>query len=304
MARQLGAAYRVIDEGWSRTDVDYFDRKLIVVFDDGLLAEVQLWEPGFYKAKGEGHKLYKQRRELVEALGDAHPDVLAIIEREKEFWARQADKLGPEWREIYSAAIGSAPGASPNAARSSANISRAAASDIGRPSRETSAELTGSQPRLADSTKAPPEPATASRLSQSYQRTDKEGIRTSEQNVGGSGGAGKVLGDPALAREADRILAEAGGDLNLVIVDRAADGTETVRRVSAREAEEDAAALKCRASLKHTGLRRGDAVRLPAFSRRISRTLALLRSWRLLTYRDVLSSPMSRSRTLLGTGNP
>ena len=54
-----------------------------------------------------------------------------------------------------------------------------------------------------------------------------------------------MLGNPQLAADANRLLAELG-DLELTLVERAADGSETVKKISARqvlaEAEEDAAA--------------------------------------------------------------
>jgi len=56
----LSERFLVIDEGWSATPVNYFDRKLLVRFDDGQLGEVQIWPEGMLEAKDRrGHDLYK-----------------------------------------------------------------------------------------------------------------------------------------------------------------------------------------------------------------------------------------------------
>ena len=61
----LSRRFHVVDEGWIVTDAGYFDRKMMVVFDDGALGEVQLWPPGMFAAKEQrgGHALYEVYRD-------------------------------------------------------------------------------------------------------------------------------------------------------------------------------------------------------------------------------------------------
>jgi len=47
----LAKKFHMIDEGWIITPAGYFDRKLIVIFDDGGLGEIQVWAPGMLNAK-------------------------------------------------------------------------------------------------------------------------------------------------------------------------------------------------------------------------------------------------------------
>ncbi len=59
--RELSKKYQVIDEGWRKTGEGYFDKKLIILFEDGQVGEVQIWPSGMLEAKEErgGHDLYK-----------------------------------------------------------------------------------------------------------------------------------------------------------------------------------------------------------------------------------------------------
>ena len=47
----IAKKFHIVDEGYILTDAGYFDRKLIVVFDDGGLGEIQIWPPGMLAAK-------------------------------------------------------------------------------------------------------------------------------------------------------------------------------------------------------------------------------------------------------------
>lgn len=47
----LAKKFHMIDEGWIITPAGYFDRKLVVIFDDGGLGEIQIWAPGMLNAK-------------------------------------------------------------------------------------------------------------------------------------------------------------------------------------------------------------------------------------------------------------
>ena len=62
----MGEKFHLLDEGWNVTPVGYFDRKLMVIFDDKSLGEIQIWPPGMLNAKSEktlhpktGHEYYK-----------------------------------------------------------------------------------------------------------------------------------------------------------------------------------------------------------------------------------------------------
>lgn len=63
----LGQQFHLIDEGWFVTSAGYFDRKLMVRFDDGQLGEIQVWPPGMLEAKRNGgHKLYGVSRDTTQ----------------------------------------------------------------------------------------------------------------------------------------------------------------------------------------------------------------------------------------------
>jgi hypothetical protein len=92
---RLAQRFNVIDEGWVETPVGYFDRKVYVRFDDGMIGEVQLWEPSLLRAKeeGGGHKLYEQWRSLP-------PDDPRRAELEtqmKGVYGAARAKLGQDW---------------------------------------------------------------------------------------------------------------------------------------------------------------------------------------------------------------
>lgn len=56
----LAKGFKIIDEGFTVTDLGYFDRKLMVVNPDGQVGEVQIWAEPLFKAKIEqgGQELY------------------------------------------------------------------------------------------------------------------------------------------------------------------------------------------------------------------------------------------------------
>lgn len=214
----IGEKARVIDEGWKVDQVGYFDRKLDVILADGTVAEVQFWPVEVSAAKSQGEKMYQARRVLAPA------DQPAAMSREVDYWREVASRLDAKWSEVI--------GGSPNVSKVSDQPLRASSSERGNPSRPTSAGLTERQPPSSAAKAAEPD-MTASVSSQENQRMD-----TSPHNIG----PGEADGNPALAKEAERALGDAGGDFELSIVDK--DGS--VRKVSARQAlaelDEDAAA--------------------------------------------------------------
>lgn len=240
IAQSLGKSLRVIDEGWHVNDAGYLDRKLEVIFPDGMMAEVQLWPPEILAAKTEGEAMYVRRREAAPAAR------AAMLELEQAYWAAVRSRLDAAWSEI---------GGSPNASKSDANALRASASDSSRPSQVTSASATGRQP-LAPTENARAPDTTATVSPQENQRVGDAGIGASKDNVSAPGSEGNMLarlvadqadeqarrGGPgvveahALRQEAERVLGDLG-DLELAVV--APDGS--LRKLSARAALQEAA---------------------------------------------------------------
>ena len=85
---KLGKKFHLLDEGWKVTPVGYFDRKIMVIFDDKTLGEIQIWPPGMLKAKEKptihaksGHDYYEiSRAETAtpEARADADAKMIEI----------------------------------------------------------------------------------------------------------------------------------------------------------------------------------------------------------------------------------
>ena len=84
----LGEKFHLLDEGWKVTPVGYFDRKIMVIFDDKTLGEIQIWPPGMLKAKEKptihaksGHDYYEISRaetSTPEARADADAKMIEI----------------------------------------------------------------------------------------------------------------------------------------------------------------------------------------------------------------------------------
>lgn len=56
----VAKGFKVIDEGYTVTDLGYFDRKILIINPDGQIGEVQIWAEPMFKAKIEdgGQDLY------------------------------------------------------------------------------------------------------------------------------------------------------------------------------------------------------------------------------------------------------
>jgi len=156
---QLRSKFRVIDEGWKANASGYADRKIMVLSEDGMIGEVQLWERSFLERKSAGHAILEKRDAAVLA-GDKEAAARYRAE-ERAFWSEVHAALSPEWREVL--------GGAPKAESALPNSSTMSSASIGRPSHSTSTTLTGSQPRTGDKTNAsmPSAETTASRWSQS-----------------------------------------------------------------------------------------------------------------------------------------
>lgn len=65
---KLSETFDVVDEGWQITPSGYFDRKVLIKNDDGVLGEVQIWSPELLKAKdSKGHSFYERYRTSTDA---------------------------------------------------------------------------------------------------------------------------------------------------------------------------------------------------------------------------------------------
>jgi len=88
---EIGQTFRILDEGWNETEAGFFARKLIVVFEDGQLGEVQIWPPGMREVNEDGgHRLYEiwrdrtlpeaQRNAAFEKLKASYAEVRASLD--------------------------------------------------------------------------------------------------------------------------------------------------------------------------------------------------------------------------------
>lgn len=139
IAADLAARFTVFDEGWRMTEAGYFDRKLMVQFDDGTIGEVQFWHPDMLSRKdSEGHRLYEEMRTLPD--GDAR--YLELLDRQKALYAETITTADDVWIPVIDQLISDMAGGRP----ASGNVSSNAASDSLVPESITSSNRTGSQP--------------------------------------------------------------------------------------------------------------------------------------------------------------
>lgn len=155
----LGSAFEVLDEKWTVNGRGYFDRKVLVRFEDGTIGEVQMWEPHVLAAKeGAGTPLYNQWR----ALDPSSPEALALEARQKELYSAALRGASPEWAAIVDTSSG------PN---SHSKYPRQYSSDTNAPVSQTSWKSTLDQPAPgASMAKASDLNSTAGRKSQLMNR--------------------------------------------------------------------------------------------------------------------------------------
>ncbi len=102
----LSKHFEIADEGWEVTPAGYFDRKVMVRFEDGQVGEVQIWHPELLDVKeNKGHKLYEDWRTLKAqaATGKIPPDDprLPALENEmKELYAKVHKGMSPDWMSL------------------------------------------------------------------------------------------------------------------------------------------------------------------------------------------------------------
>lgn len=93
----LSKRFQLLDEGWKVTEVDYFDRKVLIRFPNGQVGELQFWQPNLIAAKNEiGHDLYVEWR----GLNKGSPEALALTQQMKDLYGRVLDGLSEDWRRL------------------------------------------------------------------------------------------------------------------------------------------------------------------------------------------------------------
>lgn len=135
----------VVDEGWWMNGEGYFDRKLLVRFEDGTIGEVQFWHPDLLEAKdGAGHKLYEQQR----GLAPDDPKFLELRQQQRDLYLGAVRSTGEDWLPILSAMTSDLGDGLPTLGKT---LSKAA-SESGLPESRTSAASTLDQAVSPDST--------------------------------------------------------------------------------------------------------------------------------------------------------
>lgn len=94
---ELAKRYKIVDEGLKFTNEGYFDRKLMVIFDDNQIGEVQIWPPGMLEAKeARGTELYNISRNRKEKLEDREKAVNDML----ELYGQVKNNLSKGWVTI------------------------------------------------------------------------------------------------------------------------------------------------------------------------------------------------------------
>jgi hypothetical protein len=160
LVQTLAKSFRVLDEGWKVNGQLYFDRKVLVQFDDGTIGEVQIWNPKLLAAKEKaGHKLYTKMRKLDRA----SPEYAALEQQMRDLYGSAIDGLDQDWlSEVWSTAA-----ANGGSAGELAKILPNMADETGVPDSLTSRGSAGTQPtRPLGTTNASDPDTTAGRPSQ------------------------------------------------------------------------------------------------------------------------------------------
>jgi hypothetical protein len=172
---RLAAKYPILDEGWNFTAEGYFDRKVLVQFDDGTIGEIQIWEPNLFNAKTKqgGHDMYTESR----ALPLDNPRRISLDEQMRALYGGALAKATPEFQAMMDQGRMLSPGGvstgssigTVTAGNRAANVSTVSQ----RPDSQTSTGSTalGSSPGLRMNAEAS-EPITAARPSQSTSFTE------------------------------------------------------------------------------------------------------------------------------------
>lgn len=202
LADEIVAALRkrfpeVHDKGWQfLPDSGYFDRKLIVTFEGGGRAELQIASQGLWDAKKNGGQdLY----DIVRSLPEGDPRIA---------------QLNAQQRELYSAALAGTPFEEMAARFASGKSSAAAASSSGTPSTRDLPTRAGADRQAPSSAKAQAsDPDTA---------TSRPSISNSDNFMGGplERGAGEDPASPGNIGDNGDFVNVKGQDTDPAVADR------------------------------------------------------------------------------------
>lgn len=151
----LSSTLSVLDEGWAVTPAGYFDRKILVKFDDGTIGEVQIWHPDLLEAKDtRGHKLYERMRQLDK---DA-PEYAELLDQQRRLYFGVADSFSPEWLGVMEEFVTGNGGRSGqvDANAASSMMRPESATSSGRASDQSVAPVSTAQADLPDMTAGRP----------------------------------------------------------------------------------------------------------------------------------------------------
>ena len=153
----LAKKFHIIDEGWILTPAGYFDRKLIVVFDDGGLGEIQIWPPGMLNVKRNPTKFDKSGHDYYDIANDpkSSPDVVADANAKMiELYGPVQSKLDPSFAQKIgfdaprAESIGSTASVESSMVRSSESVALARSGDPVQP-RSGPDQVTALDPSMA-----------------------------------------------------------------------------------------------------------------------------------------------------------
>jgi hypothetical protein len=191
LVNMLAEEFQILDEGWNVTDVSYFDRKLLVKFDDGTIGEVQIWEPGLYAAKHPiGHAMYEEARMLP--MGD--PRKVELEQAQRERYEGVISELTDDWLVLLGR-----PGRSGNVTENASRQAPSSGSTL--PESTTSATSTSVQSSPGASTAQARGPSdTAGRYSQSKNFIGESSVSPEARASGDANQPGYLSQDDPLAQ--------------------------------------------------------------------------------------------------------
>lgn len=95
--KELSKHFEVADEGWQQVVGGYFDRKVMVRFENGQVGEVQMWPPGILEAKNtKGHEIY----EKMQALPEDSTEMVSLIAASAALYGTVMAGLGSAWGSV------------------------------------------------------------------------------------------------------------------------------------------------------------------------------------------------------------
>lgn len=232
---ELAGRFEVLDEGWVRNGQGYVDRKVLVRFPDGTVAEIQLWEPHMLAAKkAGGHALYERWR-----LSSDDAELSSLEGEMLDLYSAATREAGSDWANLD---VSSSPNFASNSSRQRASGSTAAALNTSPASTSVQSSPGASMAKALRDGRT----STAGRQSQLENVTDDMGNASHEVDVG-TGPETSRMSTPArrevsphlteqveagrAAHEDLRRLVDEVGDLELEL--DAPDGT--TRKVTARQ---------------------------------------------------------------------